>query len=75
MHNIMQSVSVVSKFRTRQYVLKTDSPNLMLLAKISRYTLLYYFKNAVSLLLGSQYAKDLPPSSGVANIMILVQCY
>ena len=32
----MRSVSVVAKFKTRQYVLKTDSPNLML-AKFSRY--------------------------------------
>ena len=33
----MQSVSVVAKFKTCQYVLKTDLPNL-LLAKFSRYT-------------------------------------
>ena len=36
----MRSVSVVAKFKTRQYVLKTDLPNLML-AKFSRYTVLY----------------------------------
>ena len=36
----MRSVAVVAKFKTRQYVLKTDSPNLML-AKFSRYTVLW----------------------------------
>ena len=36
----MRSVSVVAKFKTRQYVLKTDSPNLML-AKFSRYAVVY----------------------------------
>ena len=35
----MRSVLVVAKFKTRQYVLMTDSPNLML-AKFSRYTIL-----------------------------------
>ena len=33
----MQSVLVVAKFKIRQYVVKTDLPNLML-AKFSRYT-------------------------------------
>ena len=37
----MWSVSVVAKFKTRQYVPKTDSPNLML-AKCSRYTVCIY---------------------------------